>query len=259
MSIPAFANEDHKTTIDRIVQTLAEKLEPDRIFYHRGSLLIAISGNNHRSLQDYKAEIDASCQGIHGFNYKTILCHELEQLLLQGHLFYSTVCASSNVVYNQSSGKALLPLCERISDMQADASKRFFKGLAKSQRFLDGAAFYFARKESDMAMFMIHQSAEQCLRGFIVGVSEQEIRSHSISDLRQQAARYSPCLSYWLPSQSHKQQQQFFLLEKAYSCSRYVSSYQVDLKEVAELFEHVKELIEMVEKEFRTMLKNFSL
>ena len=240
--------------IEQIVKTLAEKLRPDRIFYYRGSLLIVVPNTTHQSLQQLKTEIEACCAGINAFNYKTIVCHELEQMLLQGHLFYSRVCASNNIVYNQSSTNVLLPLQERIGQIRENASRRFYSGLKKSSAFLHGAAFYLARKENDMAMFMIHQCTEQCLRAFILGVSEQEIRSHSLADLKQQAARYAPMLLHCLPTVSARQQQQFFLLEKSYTCARYAGSYHVDLCDIAQLYEEAGRMVELVETEFQIML-----
>jgi HEPN domain-containing protein len=150
-----------------------------------------------------------------------------------------------------------LPLNQRIKKVSAAALENFYAGHARARNFLEGAAFYLAKDELPLAAFMLHQAAEQLLRGATLAITGQETRSHSISELKQSLDKNGFKLPF-LSSDTSVSQTLLDRLEKAYLCSRYTDKYEITREDAFRLHSLVAELLKSSKKLFEDVIMAFT-
>lgn len=241
--------------LEKMITTIAEAVEPDKIFCKHDFLLVVLSNKCQNPIHDYKTVIEASILPS-SFHYSLYYIQEIEKFLCQGHLFYSTFCSKENLVYDNGIPTLPLPLYQRIQNITLKSTHNFTTGFKRAQCFLEGAVFYLAKEELALAAFMLHQATEQALRTIILSVTGHEVRTHTISELKQHLKRCAPLLNSFLASSKEK----ILLdrLEKAYTCTRYTDKYEITLEELNLLLSHIRHLFTDTKNAFEEMISAFT-
>jgi len=239
-----------------MIQHIVDASSPDKIYHRAGLLLIVLPDHTQSPFCQFKSLLDASSVSSH-FQYTFLKAGDLEQLLLNGHLFYSTFCMKDHLVYN-SKGQALpLPLSERLKTVAQEATHDYTKGQARAQAFLKGSLFYLGLEELGLAAFMLHQASEQALRAILLSLSGQEVRTHSLTELKQHLKRYGLPQNTLLLSKTEENNYLLDRLEKAYTCARYTDRYEITLEDLLELLTRVKSLLHDFENFFKELMDRY--
>jgi HEPN domain-containing protein len=239
-------------TNETLLSQIIEKLEPDWMFAKDDFLLIVLSQKIGRPLTDYKAILQSCVKQCREIAWIVLYANELERYLNEGHLFYSALCKKEYLLYCASTSILPLTLWQKTGKIVVRANACFLSGHQRASSFLDGAVFFCNCNRLTLSLFMLHQATEQVMRCFILALMGQDIRTHSLNDLRQQLSKYDFKLSSFLSS--NDEQHLFTLLDNAYSASRYMDSFICDADEIAQLLYKVKTFLHDVEETFTRII-----
>jgi uncharacterized protein len=239
---------------NRTIEIIIECVAPERIFQKDGFLLIILSNKSRRPLSDYKCILETSVEGIKD-NYSLLFANELEKQLDAGNLFYSSSCTTENIVYDGWQSSFPLTLSKRLQKAIENTSTQFYCGYNRAQAFFQGANFYFDHFNYSMSLFMLHQTIEQGLRSIISSVSNQDVRTHSLMELKLHLKKCAPNLQHFF---SEINERVTTLLEGAYSGCRYINYYPVEKKDAGLLINLVQRFLIELEKTFKKMLETFT-
>jgi HEPN domain-containing protein len=249
--------QDHDTPLveEDIIHQIVKLIQPERIYCQRSFLLLVLSNRIQRPLSDYRALLDSKRDSFNSLSFTLLNSLELEKFLNQGQLFYSRICNPEFLVYESGQAPVVYNLNQRIVKAVIKASSDFQPGYNRAQLFLHGAEYYLQLSEWCMAVFMLHQATEQVLRSIILAVTEQDVRTHSINELKQHLKNCGPNLQNFLSGET---QHLLTILEASYSGSRYLNKYQVGRETAESLMSEVILFIDAVKKSFDDMVTSFS-
>ena len=247
-----------KKGLDQMISNIVQTVQPEKIFCRNDFFLIVISGRSQKPLSEYKTVIDAT--GMHSlFHYAVCTADVLAQHLINGDLFYSTLCIPCNLVYDCGARILPLPMMHRARHIQEKASHDFMAGFNRALAFLNGAAFHQANEEHAMAAFMLHQAAEQCMRAMLLSVLGQDVKTHTLADLKQVLKKYGLAVNALSCAPTEREQYLFDRLEKAYVCARYTDCFEITQDDIFQLHPKIKSLLQELKYSFESFLNQFML
>lgn len=248
-------NGDNK---EQLITEIVNAVQPERIFYRDNFFLILVSNKNQKPLSDYRLHLDAFYPVSDRNNYALVNSGDMERSLVQGHLVYSAICQSEYLVYENGSSEMPLSLNQRIKKVSVKAQEDFYMGYSRATNFLEGAIFYLAKEELSLSAFMLHQAAEQLLRAATLAITGQEMRTHSISELKQSLEKNGFMLSSLFLRTSISECRLLDRLEKAYLCSRYTDRYEITREDAFRLHSLVTELLKSSKNMFEDIVRAFT-
>jgi uncharacterized protein len=117
---------------------------------------------------------------------------------------------------------------------------RFYHGQAGA--FMVAAELYLLRQQYPLALFNIHQAAEQCYMAVIQSYTGLRAGTHNMDKLYRYSAWFHASLAALFPRNSERERQLFAVLQRAYIETRYKKDYVVQPAEVTTLYERIEKL-----------------
>ncbi|GAA4300951.1 hypothetical protein GCM10023143_02360 [Compostibacter hankyongensis] len=252
-----------------IIRFIAAVVRPEKIFVvenkpatgekaGRFDLLIVIPDKEQRSFKAYETVIGLGCIGAADVSCSLHKADRLYPLLRSGHPFYSRVCTSENMVYDDGHTGLPAPDPAMKAALTAQMREVFTCGLSRSASFLDTAGFHRRKGETAMGAFMLHQAAEQVFRSTTLALLDHQEPTHSLQQLKKYCRRCAPQLNTVFPEDTAAEQQLLQLLEKAYVQARYTDHYTVSPAELDLLFQRVILLQNIAREVFEEKITAFS-
>lgn len=204
---------------------------------HYYVLVIVNNNKGHNEMQD---KIENRCSNF--IPTTAIILSEVQfnKWIIGSHAFARTVYERVVILY----GKKIKPSFS-INDNAAienENNKICACGINTAEAFLAGAELYRLRKQNNMAAFMLHQAMEQTLIVLLRLKTGLRVNTHNLNKLY----RYSCMVCYKLPEiifgSNNRNNQLFYLLQKAYVEARYNSDYKISTFDVEAGEEMVKRL-----------------
>lgn len=248
---------NEKECLEQMITGIVQAISPEKIYMRESLLLIVLTNPSQKPLSEYKT-LMAAVSLSEAFHYSLFNAGDLERLLQQGHLFYSTLCVEEHLVYDSGAPVLSQPLHRIISKTAQKAVRDFTAGYGRSRSFLRGATFYLAQDEPAMSAFMLHQAAEQVVRAILFALSGQEIKTHTLAELNQHLKRYGLLQDSFLSGKTGEDRRLLERLEKAYTCARYTNHYEISLDDLFQLLAHIKRLLKELKDSFEELLKSFA-
>ncbi len=247
---------------DELKETLNALLRivpADMVFCKDGCLYIVPGATAVHSVHEYKVMLDGADWNRTGYVWSLYALDDIRRGIDEGRLFYNTVFAAPWLVYDNGRSALPLPLPLRVAQTQQHGSETFVFGYRQSQTFYRCAASLGSAEESGVAAFMLHQSVELLLRAFIIAVTGQEVKTHTLSDLMKHTLRYAPGLKACRTASGTSVHHLPDRLEKAYVCGRYSPHFQIAPAILPELYEQVGLLQEALKKTFARLMEAYGL
>lgn len=238
---------------NRTIEIIIGCVAPERIFYKDGFFLIILSNKSQRPLSDYKCIIENNVDRLKD-SYALLFANELDKQLETGNLLFSSFCTPNHLVYDICQTAFPLTLSKRIEKVIENACLEFYSGYRRAKSFFKGANFYFDECDYNFSLFMLHQTMEQSLRTIIFAVNNQDIRTHSLIELKQHLKKCAPNLQWFFLDVNEKLMP---LLEGAYSGCRYINNYGVAKTDVELLIGIVQKFLIELKETFEAMLESF--
>jgi HEPN domain-containing protein len=229
-----------------ITQYIIEIVQPAFIF-HLGTvypttnhklpttnyLLIILPPKPSRPLHEYESMIHNKHAGELVAIIKGI--KEVNRLRQGGNRFFVNNCIEETLLYSNSKSKLEEPF-----HIPEGGNLSFFDiGFSKAQSFLKGAHLFIEQENYSLAAFMLHQATEQALSAilhFITGYREQ---THNLNKLIQYCKLWVPSVADVFGLRNEEEQNDFYLLQKAYHDSRYRPEFVVTKEQALFLFQKI--------------------
>lgn len=221
-----------------ILSMVIALMEPDNIFLldtytpDAGGkpvydLLIAISGKDARPHSDYVIILEHISLKIHPVTAIVLNTGSLGKMLAAGHIYYSRVCCSRNLLFDAGRCRLPVPGALPVTDIITRARADFDNRLQRASSFLKGSRYFLQEKQKGLAAFMLHQSVEQIYRGILQGLTAKETVTHNLRMLMANCRRCAPELCTVFLTGREEEEYQLRKLQKAYISPRYKNDYEI--------------------------------
>lgn len=237
-----------------LLPIICREITPERIYGKNELLLIILPNDIKKSHCDLKSIL----AGIIG-KFQYAFCHiaELTKFLNEGNLFFSIFCIEENLLYCSNRSKPPLPLSEKMNTVANNATDTFYSGHSKAKGFLAGAAFFIGIQNFPLAAFMLHQAMESSIRTAILVLEQQEVKSHTLSELNQHLKRFGLLQTSFITARNERDRFLLERLETAYVSARYTSCYRISYHDLLDLQAQVSTFILDLKQAFENMIVQF--
>lgn len=181
-----------------------------------------------------------------------IIFHDIKFLnkeLEEGHYFFADIVKEGTMLYD--TGKHQLAKAKELSSKErAEKSKVYYDNwFENATGFLRQYNHALADKDFKIAIFDLHQAAENFYKTIILVFTDYKPKTHDLEDLNKQVGYADARFKIVFPNQTEEDRRRFTILVKAYIDSRYKLGYSVapeDLQWLAERVGKLKELTENI-------------
>lgn len=239
------------------LDALLHIIPADLVFCYDHCLYIVPNPHAPETLHSYKVKLEGADWLPAHYTFALYDLEDIRQGIDAGKLFHNTVFTPDWLVYNSGCSALPLPLPLRVAQTERYGRETFAFGLRQSRTCCKCAASLTEPDEAGLAAFLLHQSVELLLRAFIIAVTGQEVKSHTLADLMKHTLRYAPGLKSCDTSSGRPLHQLPERLEKAYVGGRYSPHFQMAPSALPELREHVALLQQALEIRFRDLMRGY--
>ncbi|UPK70956.1 HEPN domain-containing protein [Chitinophaga filiformis] len=256
--------------LERIIDIIVKVTEAEKIFLldARGNdnaghasqydLLILLPGKSQQPHKELQETIETACKDIADVMISFSKAVEIYRLIREGHIFYSLVCTTENMVYDDGRFPLPISIITNLEVMKIKAQEDFYKTFRIARLFLDGAGHFSQIRVADIAAFMLHQAAEHCLRAILYALTGHNYVTHNLRRLLRFTRQCAPKLYDAHPFSTRKDKDLFQLLYKAYVNARYKDDFKIEHLELQELFTLIHELHLKTEQIFQEKMDSLT-
>lgn len=208
-------------------------------------LLVLLGSFGNRSCREWQDKIEAHCSMIvpaitivmEAAVFKERVMHEdrlTAYALQQAECLYSIADMPYNEITN-------------AKPADPDGTESVLKtGINKAREFLAGAELYLVRKQYNLSVFMLHQSAEQSLLALLSATTGFYINTHNVERLLRYGSFLTGALTALFQLQREEDKRLIRLLQKAYIDTRYGKDYSIHHSDMLQLTEKVRCMADIV-------------
>ena len=181
----------------------------------------------------------------------TVLVHDIDHVnlrLSEGQYFFSLLGQESVLLYDAGNvplAPAAVPDLVRI---RLTAQKDFDRWSRPARAFFDSAVFNQQKKEYWLAVFLLHQAAEQIYQAILLAFMGYKPCTHNLDKLRRYTHRFSIELSLLFPRNAAGEDRLFKLLLASYVDARYKEDYRITEYELQELIQRIERLLSIARR-----------
>jgi HEPN domain-containing protein len=249
--------------LQKMTETIARLTNAEKIFWIGQScelqydFLALLPGDAPLPFKEYQNLIESQCAE---WGTTMLWCSHLSEAckyLKEGHIFYSSLCTADRMVYDNKRIQLPIETDINIAVLVEKARSTFEAPFSLSQSFLDGSKFYTAGGKPSATAFMLHQAAEHALRAFVLALAGYSSYHHDLGSLLKRTYFIAPQIAKVFPQEPDQEKQLFQLLNRAYTDTRYKSSYKVSAVDLISLLDKVAELQTLIREGFEDRLTHF--
>jgi HEPN domain-containing protein len=176
----------------------------------------------------------------------TVLVHDIDhvnQRLSEGQYFFSLLKEEGVLLYDAG----MVPLTHAaypdLLRVRMTAQKDFDRWSHQARAFFDSAVFNQQKREYWLAVFLLHQAAEQIYQAILLAFMGYKPCTHNLDKLRRYTYRFSIELSLLFPRDGAGEDHLFKLLLTSYLDARYKEDYFITENELQELILRIEKLL----------------
>lgn len=217
-------------------------------------LLVVTTENEQRSDYQLQELIENRCKDV---TEVTILVHDIAYVnrrIVEGQCFFAAVRREGILLYD--SGGAALAMAGKtdLGQVLRTAQQDFARWSRQAGAFLRSAQVMLECGEWKMALFMLHQAAEQMYQAILLTFMGYKPTTHNLDKLRRHTGRYSIELAQLFPRVEGEGDRLFRLLVSAYVEARYKDGFHVAEADARLLSSRVGLLLEIGERVCRNRM-----
>ena len=221
-------------------------------------LLVLLGNFNNKSRQEWQDKIEAHCNML--VSTTTIVLQEaaFREEAGNGDHFACTVLHSADCLYNVAGiayPEAVLSGPE--TDIR-ETDSLLSTGINKSREFLAGAELYRLRKQYNLSVFMLHQSAEQSLLALLSVAMGFRANTHNVERLLRYGSFLSGALTEIFLPHKEEDKRLIKLLQKAYIDTRYGKEYAIPYSDLLQLTEKVTRIADIATATGKQIIKTLT-
>lgn len=211
-------------------------------------LLIVTRRGDRRYEHEVQDLIENRCRPYPAVN---ILVHDIDHVntrLSEGQYFFSLMSQDALLLYDAGKIPLVAASAPDLSRIRVAAQQDFEKWKNRARAFFNSALFNIGRQEWRVALFLLHQSAEQIYQAILLAYMGYKPCTHNLDKLRRYTNRLSIELALVFPRDTEKEDHIFRLLLQAYVDARYKDDFLVTEEESGLLTHRVAQLLSIAER-----------
>jgi HEPN domain-containing protein len=206
-------------------------------------LLVVTRRGERRSDYELQDIIENRCRAYSQVN---ILVHDIDYVnnrLAEGHYFFSIMSREAILIYDAG----FIPLTRaappNLLHIRNVAQKDFERWSLQAEGFFQSALFNQQKKQLKIAVFLLHQAAEQIYQAILLAFTGYKPCTHNLDKLRRYTNRFSLELALLFPRNNTEEDYLFKLLLQGYVDARYKEDYVITEEELNQLMERIGKLL----------------
>jgi len=204
-------------------------------------LLVLVNKNCNYSNNEVQDRVENTCRSFIPVTAIALHIQQFNNWLNVGQRFATTVVNIAVLIHDGNKIPFKIPAGFETTNDPRDKEMYSFRYVMVNE-FIAGAELYIARKQNNMALFMLHQAAEHALHLLLKNSTGLHINTHNIEKL----LRYCSMVSFTIPevfdSNNERKENLLRLLQRSYINTRYRQMKAVSKENLALLIERVKRL-----------------
>jgi HEPN domain-containing protein len=253
--------------LQRMLNMIIVLMEPDKIFllgaYKKDNgdsgteydLLISVSGKDARPHHDYVIILEHISLKVYPVTAIVINSGSLCKMLAAGHIYYSRVCRSRNLLFDAGIYPLPVPGEIPVNDMISRARMDFENRSGKAASFLKCSRHFLAEQQKGLAAFLLHQSVEQTCHSVLQGLTAKETVTHNLRLLMENCRRCAPELRRVFVTGREEDERRLGRLQKAYINTRYKPDYEISDQDLETLMAQANHLLRLAKDIFNTKIQ----
>ncbi|SRR5258708_35683102 len=208
-------------------------------------LLIVTNRPDRRSDYELQDLIENRCRDVASV---TPIIHDITYVNRQisaRQYFFSMIFLEGILIYDAGTIALEKPALPDFEEVRLTAEKDFERWAGQANAFFNSARFNLQHKEWKIAIFLLHQAAEQIYQAILLVFTGYKPTTHNLDKLRRYTNRFSIELALLFPRGSQDEEYLFRLLLSGYVDARYKDHFMVSEEEVVELAVRVGQLLDI--------------
>jgi HEPN domain-containing protein len=181
----------------------------------------------------------------------TVLVHDIDYVnsrLAEGHYFFSMMSREAILLYDAGSVALAKAASPNLVHIRAVAQRDFERWKVQAVAFFKSALFNKQLKEKRIAVFLLHQAAEQIYQAILLAFTGYKPCTHNLDKLRRYTNRFSIELASLFPRNNAEEDHLFKLLLQGYVDARYKEDYMITEEELSVLTDRIGRLLSIAER-----------
>ncbi len=181
----------------------------------------------------------------------TVWVHDIDYVnarLSEGHYFFSMLQHEGILIYDAGN----IPLPEGVLPdlklIRARAQKDFDQWRHRAGAFFKSALFNRQEREWRIAVFLLHQSAENAYQAILLSFTGYKPCTHNLDKLRRYTNRFSIELAMLFSRHEPAEDRLFKTLLHGYVDARYKEEYTITEKDIGELIDRIGRLLSIADR-----------
>jgi len=182
----------------------------------------------------------------------TILVHDIDhvnQRLREGQYFFSLMSRDACLLYDAGTIPLAAAAPPNFKRIRLQAQKDFERWHSQAEAFFKSALFNIEQQqEPRVAIFLLHQSAEQIYQAILLAFMGYKPCTHNLDKLRRYTLRFSLELAHLFPRDGAGEDHLFKLLLQSYVDARYKEDYHISENELQQITQRVDRLLSIARR-----------
>lgn len=189
--------------------------------------------------------IEEDCKTIANVAVIVDRVDKINQALLNGSSFYTTIYHSGNVIYDNQKEMFVAPGAGESIGKRIVKREQFWEHWNNlSLGFLKGAEYFAQEKINELSVFMLHQSLQHCYSGMLRVLMGYRTNSNSLRRLLQLIENALPESSLAPFNRTTPEYARLTaLLLKGFSDARYNDKFEITDEEVSKLIDRIRHIL----------------
>jgi len=249
----------HRRQLRLLIPMIVKAVRPEKIILYGMygmddamptgyDLLVVTPPGEHHYDHEIQDIIENKCR-IHAT--VTVLVHDIDhvnQRLSEGQYFFSLLGQESVLLYDAGNVPLAPAAVPDLARIRLTAQKDFDRWSRQARAFFDSAVFNQQKKEYWLAVFLLHQAAEQIYQAILLAFMGYKPCTHNLDKLRRYTHRFSIELSLLFPRNAAGEDRLFKLLLASYVDARYKEDYRITEYELQELIQRIERLLSIARR-----------
>lgn len=220
----------------------SERLPPEIAAY---DVLVVTGAGDRRSDYELQDIIENRCRDtvsvtpvVHDIGY-------VNRRIAEGQHFFATIRRDAILLYDAGRTPLAKPGETDLAQVRWLAERDFDRWQRQSIAFFRSAEFNLGTGEWKIAVFMLHQAAEQIYQAILLAFTGYKPTTHNLDKLRRYTNRFSVELALIFPRNSGEEDRLFRVLLSGYVDARYKEDFIVTEADARLLKERVGALLDI--------------
>lgn len=217
-------------------------------------LLVVTRNSERRSDYQLQDMIENRCKDSRAV---TILVHDIGYVnsrIAEGQCFFAAVRREGILLYDSGGSALVQPGETNLEQVLRTAEQDFARWCRQARAFLRSAQVMLDGGEWKVALFMLHQAAEQMYQAILLTFMGYKPTTHNLDKLRRYTNRFSIELALLFPRSEGEEDRLFRLLLSGYVEARYKDGFHVAEPDARLLTSRVGRLLEIGERVCRNRM-----